>query len=143
MVCIYCGSETKVINSRLQKRSNNVWRRRNCLACSATITTHEAADLSTTLLVETKNGAIEPFLLLKLSESLLDALNERKDAYAAATELSQTIVQQLLKHPRRDAFKTIGLSTMTADVLSRFNKEAYLRYVLAHPSQAPRLKSLS
>ena len=61
MVCIYCGGETKVTNSRLQKRNNQVWRRRQCLECKGVFTTHEAVDLSSALLID-KSGAPEPFI---------------------------------------------------------------------------------
>lgn len=39
MTCPYCGSDTKVINSRPQEDS--VWRRRKCVDCKARFSTTE------------------------------------------------------------------------------------------------------
>lgn len=51
MVCIYCSGETQVINSRPQKRLNNIWRRRKCTACEGIFTTSESPDLTSSLVV--------------------------------------------------------------------------------------------
>jgi transcriptional regulator NrdR family protein len=44
MFCIYCGSLTRVVNSRYQKRDNRVWRRRECDSCKRVFTTNETID---------------------------------------------------------------------------------------------------
>src|SRR5579862_8809508 len=110
MVCVYCGSETKVTNSRLQKRNNQVWRRRQCVVCQAVFTTHESIELESALSVD-KKGRSEPFLPDLLLKELMMSLNHRKDVY-----------------------KPADISKTTAEVLKRFDKRAYLRYVSDHPS---------
>lgn len=133
MVCIYCGSETKVTNSRLQKRNNQVWRRRQCLACKAIITTHEAVDMSSTLLVE-KSGVPEPFLSDLLFSEILLALQHRKDRYTAAREVTSTVVAELLEEPDKPMFKPPQISLATARVLARLDEQAWLRFTAEHPS---------
>lgn len=133
MVCVYCGGETRVTNSRLQKRNNQVWRRRQCEACRAVFTTHEAIDLSQTLLVDS-GGSSKPFLADLLYTEVLLAMQDRKDAYIAAREVTSTVIQKLLRHPDKPQFKTPDISKTTADILKRFDKRAYLRYSAEHPS---------
>jgi transcriptional repressor NrdR len=133
MVCIYCGGETKVINSRLQKRNNQVWRRRQCLVCGAVFTTHEQIELQSSLSVicDGRNTPFEPGLLRK---ELYEALSHRKDVYAASEELLGAIVRKLLALPQKPMFKTSDISKITGGILKRFDRRAYLRYLADHPS---------
>jgi transcriptional repressor NrdR len=133
MVCIYCGHETSVTNSRLQKRNNQVWRRRQCEACKAIFTTHEAIDLTSALLVDSR-GSAQPFLPDLLFTDVLLALKDRKDTYLAAREVTSTIIQKLLKNPQKPLFLPRTISKTTAEVLKKFDKRAHLRYVSEHPS---------
>ena len=133
MVCIYCGSETKVINSRLQKRNNQVWRRRQCLNCKSVFTTHESIELESSLSVEDGRQP-EPFLADLLLKDLMAAMNHRKDVYTASREVLGTIVRKLLKMPRAPLFSPADISRTTAEVLKRFDKRAHLRYIAEHPS---------
>lgn len=133
MSCIYCGAETKVSNSRLQKRNNQVWRRRQCLKCKAVVTTHEAIDMSSALLVEAK-GQPKPFISDLLFTELLLALQDRKDCYLAAREATSTIINHLLKQPEKPLFTPAQISKTSAEVLKRLDKRAYLRYSAEHPS---------
>jgi transcriptional repressor NrdR len=133
MKCIYCGNETRVTNSRLQKRNNQVWRRRQCEACRAVFTTHESIDLSQALLVD-PGGSQEPFLPDILFTDLLQAMRDRKDKYIAAREVTFTVIQKLLKQPEKPLFPIKLISKTTADVLKSFDKRAHLRYIAEHPS---------
>ncbi len=140
MVCVYCGAKTKVSNSRLQKRNNQVWRRRECLACHAVFTTHESVELESALSVE-KNGQNRPFLPDLLLKELMLALKHRKDVYTASGELVSTVVRRLLALPQSPLFKPADISKTTAEVLKRFDHRAYLRYLADHPSlQGVRIK---
>lgn len=133
MVCIYCGGETKVTNSRLQKRNNQVWRRRQCLTCQSVFTTHEQIELQSALSV-TRNGRNEPFEPGLLLNELVVALSHRKDVYTASEELLGVIVRKLLTLPQKPLFKPSDISKVTADVLKHFDRRAYLRYLADHPS---------
>jgi len=133
MVCIYCGGETKVINSRLQKRNNQVWRRRQCHRCQSVFTTHEQIELQSALSVS-KNGITEPFIPGLLLNELVSALSHRKDVYTASEELLGAIVRKLLTLPDKPLFKTADISKTTAVILKRFDRRAYLRYLADHLS---------
>lgn len=133
MVCVYCGSETKVINSRHQIRNNQVWRRRQCLACQAVFTTHEAVELESALSVE-KNGQLKPFLPDLLLKELMLALKDRKDVYTGSREVLGTVVRRLLALPQAPVFSAKDISSVTSGVLKRFDKRSYLRYQADHPS---------
>lgn len=133
MVCVYCGGETKVTNSRLQKRNNQVWRRRECLVCQSVFTTHESIQLESALSV-TQGGRTTPFLSDLLLKELMMALKDRKDVYTASREVLGTIVRKLLTLPQKPLFKPGEISKTTAEVLKRFDKQAYLRYQADHSS---------
>jgi hypothetical protein len=104
MVCIYCGGETKVTNSRRQKRNNQVWRRRQCLACQSVFTTHESVELESALSVN-KGGRLRPFLPDLLLQDLMLSLRDRQDAYTASREVMGTIVRTLLSLPQKPVLR--------------------------------------
>jgi transcriptional repressor NrdR len=133
MVCIYCRNETVVKNSRLQKRSNQVWRRRQCMVCKSVFTTHEAVDLSQALLVES-GASTAPFLADRLFTDVLSALKDHKDKYIAAREITATSIKNLQTNSEKPLFSTKAISKTTALTLKRFDKRAWLRYVADHPS---------
>jgi transcriptional repressor NrdR len=141
MVCIYCGGETKVTNSRLQRRNNQVWRRRQCLSCQAVFTTHEAIELESALSV-IKDGQAEAFLPDLLLKELMTALQDRKDVYTASGEVLATIIRKLLALPQKPRFSPSDISKITSEVLKRFDRRAYLRYIAEHPSAQNRRLSL-
>ncbi len=132
MVCIYCGGETNVTNSRRQKRNNQVWRRRKCKACGAIFTSHETIDLSCALMVD--SGRPTPFISDMLFTEVLLALQDRKDCYLAAREVTSTVIRELLKLPTSPKIDPKQISQATSKVLRRLDKRAHLRYVAEHPS---------
>lgn len=133
MKCLYCGGETKVVNSRHQRRNNQVWRRRQCLACQAIFTTHEQIELESALSVN-KTGGLEPFMPDLLLNELMLALKHRKDVYTASREVLATVVRKLLALPQKPVFSPKDIAETTSGVLKRIDKSAYLRYVAEHPS---------
>lgn len=133
MICVYCGNKTKVTNSRLQKRSNQVWRRRQCVACGSVFTTHESVDLTQALIVDS-GASTKPFLPDLLFTDILLAVQDRKDCYVAAREITHTVIQKFLKSPQKASLSPVFISKTTAEVLKRFDKRAWLRFVSEHPS---------
>jgi transcriptional repressor NrdR len=133
MVCVHCGSETRVSNSRLQKRSNQVWRRRQCLSCQAVFTSLEGADYSSVWRVQGKAGALEPFSRDRLFMSLYRACEHRKTVLADAGGLADTITSKLAGRSNNSHItaKTIAQTAMVA--LNRFDKTAGAVYQAFHP----------
>lgn len=132
MVCIYCHGETRVTNSRPQKRSGTTWRRRQCLNCHTIFTSIEKADLSKSIVVR-KPKALEPFSRDKLLLSVYDCLKHRKTAETDASALTDTIISRSLAKivdyelERRDLIKTVRA------VLKRFDSVAEVHYTAFHP----------
>lgn len=131
MNCLYCGNDTSVVNSRAQKRSNQVWRRRACSACEAVFTTHEAIDYSTALLVQ-YTAAAEPFSADRLFSDILACMPHRSDRYTAAREATSTTIKQLISKQSTAALDPPQISDATARVLKALDKKAYLHYTANH-----------
>lgn len=130
MVCIYCGSETAVTNSRYKKRALSVWRRRACSHCKAVVTTFESYDLSTALLVKKRSGALEEFQRDKILISIARSIEHRKNTSQAASELTNSVLSQLLiKKPVSSIISTNDISHMTSIVLKRYDAVSSIKYL--------------
>lgn len=134
MVCIYCRNETKVVNSRHQKRLNRVWRRRTCLSCGSTFTTTEAVDLSGSITVRHMKH-LQPFQRDKLFMSVYDSLKHRKTALDDATGLTDTIVSKLYPLMSEAMLEKSVIIEVTAVVLQRFDPVSATHYKAFHPEQ--------
>lgn len=134
MVCIYCGHETEVYNSRERARNPSVWRRRRCSLCVAQFTTEELPDYRTSLVVKGQDHKLYPFNRDKLFLSLHSALGHRQDALTPATELTSTVIGSLLRKKRApDGLLTISvLAKQTHQTLKRFDPLAAHTYKAYH-----------
>lgn len=132
MVCIYCSSGTQVTNSRHQKRTNQVWRRRKCLGCGAIFSTTEGVNTSQALSIH-KNNGLEPFQRDQLFVSVYDSLRHRKDALNDATALTSTILSTIYPLAQNAVVERDVLATVAATVLERFDKAAATHYRAFHP----------
>jgi len=103
------------------------------LVCQSVFTTHEAIELQSALSVN-KQAVLQPFLPDLLLKELMWVLQDRKDAYTASAEVLATIVRKLLTLPQKPVFSPVDIAKTTAQVLKRFDKRAYLRFVAEHPS---------
>ncbi len=133
MVCTYCGSETKVSNSRRQKKSNQVWRRRQCRDCQAVFTTTEGVDLAQAWHV--KNGkALRPFSRDKLLISLYNSCSHRKTALSDAQGLTDTVIRKLTPYLKDGALTTGDIINVAQVALNRFDAAASVHYQAFHKS---------
>lgn len=134
MVCIYCGNETEVYNSRDRKRNPSVWRRRRCRACVAQFSTNELPDYTTSLVISGQDKTLYPFNRDKLFLSLYKSLGHRKDALASATELTQTVIGKLLRDcTAKDGVISIReLAIQTYRTLKRYDPLAANTYKAYH-----------
>lgn len=131
MVCPYCTHDSIVTNSRHQKRSNSVWRRRKCLSCGAIWTSLEAPQASTIYRV-IKDKHMQVFRPETLLISLYESLRHKKTADVDAKYVFDTIMNKLqAKHlaiiPAQAIAKTAH------DVLRRYDKPAAAVYKAQHP----------
>lgn len=132
MVCIYCKQDTRVVNSRPQKRTNRVWRRRTCTVCGTTFTSVEAIDLSGSITVKDAK-ALTPFQRDKLFMSVYDSLKHRKTALSDATGLTDTVVGKLLPLMKDAILDKSDIAGTATEVLKRFDKAAATYYQAFHP----------
>jgi transcriptional regulator NrdR family protein len=132
MVCTYCGGETQVTNSRHQKRLNQVWRRRHCLSCGATFSTHEAAVYEDSWRVLDARGHMHPFLRNKLFLSLHKSLEHRKRSVEDATGITNTVVSLLLSQADKGVLEPNSIALTAYEVLGNFDKAASTHYAAFH-----------
>lgn len=132
MVCIYCSGDTKVANSRLQKRTNRVWRRRRCLECGAVFSTEEQAVTDKSIVFKDSN-VLEPFSREKLLLSVYDTLRHRKTAVGDATALCDTIWSKAYLHITDGIILRDDLVRITAATLQRFDRAGATAYLAFHP----------
>jgi transcriptional repressor NrdR len=132
MVCIYCSGSTQVTNSRPQRRTNGIWRRRQCADCGATFTTLEQTDLNASLRVEGADSKqLSPFSRPTLYVSIYECLRHIPEPAQAADELANTVVQALL-NTKSAVLSPKTIAEKTHTVLSRFNKLAGDQYAAMH-----------
>lgn len=128
MVCIYCGGKTQVVNSRPLAKKRVTWRRRQCTECGSVVTTREQVDLAEALRVKDDSGRLEPFQRDKLFLSVYNSLSHRKTALQDATQLTDTIIEHLL---RAQANGVLDIETLTSEalpVIKRFDPVAGVSY---------------
>lgn len=133
MVCIYCGNPTQVINSRLQRRANNVWRRRTCPACDSTFTTHEKADLEASMVVRYSVTDIRPLSRDILFVSLYESCKHRAQPITDADGLTQTILEHLRPDVSNSGLTRNAIIRRSLEVLKRFDAVAATVYAAYHP----------
>lgn len=133
MVCLYCGSKLAVSNSRPQKRTNSVWRRRACPKCRAVFTSVEQIDPAASLVFQGDQKHTEPFSRDKLYISVYEACRHRKTAPEDAKHLTDTIVRQLLGAKHSAVVRRHHVVTVATGVLERFDRLAGIQYHAYHP----------
>lgn len=131
MVCTYCGGATQVVNSRLNKRTNRVWRRRRCKSCEATFSTEEAVRLE--LAWHVKDGSrSEPFSRDKLFLSLYRSCGHRKTVLGDAEGLTDTVIRKLSGRVEGGMISKDDITGAAQVALNRFDQAASVHYAAHH-----------
>jgi transcriptional repressor NrdR len=134
MVCIYCGSETDVTNSRPQKRSNSVWRRRQCKACGSIFSTAEHVDYEKSIVVQSVDGSLSPFLRDKLFASIFRSCQHRPTALQDTIGLTHTVMTKIWKLSTNGQLKATTVAMITYQTLQHFDQPAAVSYQAFHVS---------
>jgi transcriptional repressor NrdR len=129
MVCIYCADNTKVTNSRPLKADNLVWRRRQCLKCSAIFTTKELIDLEQAVRVSKKSGVLEPFYRDKLFMSIYKSVDNLEAPVKLATALTNTVLRRIIKQSSYAVISSEQINLLCAQVIKRYDAAAGVRYL--------------
>lgn len=132
MICINSSHEpTKVINSRANKKTPVVWRRRQGIWSGVTFTTYERPALAENKHIQLSDGNYETFNLGKLILSIAAAFahNEQSAQYDSLW-LAQTVEDQL-SMDQAPLTKT-AITLATHGVLKRFDELAAMQYAARH-----------
>ena len=132
MVCVHCGHKTQVINSRPQRRTNQVWRRRLCIDCGALFSTTEAADYSALWAVKQPSGSLQPFSRDKLLLSLHRSCQHRSTAVADAASLADTIITKLRAQATGGHLSPRQIAQTAQVALNRFDAASSVHYQAMH-----------
>lgn len=135
MVCPYCHGNTHVSNTRPQKRSNRLWRRRKCEKCGATFTSLEAIDVASVLRVS-HNKRPTLFDKDRLLISIYESCRHRKQAHSDASALAQTVVDTLMRQTTDGILEVDTIRIVTHQTLLHFDPVAAAVYAATHISQA-------
>lgn len=131
MVCIVCGNDTQVINSRPQKRANQIWRRRQCKVCESIFTTEESPKYEIAWLVESQ-GSLQPFSRDKLLLSLHRSLQHRRTAIEDAAGLVDTVLRKLQGQAIDGRISHRTIIQVVQVALNRFDNVASVHYRAYH-----------
>lgn len=133
MVCVYCGGQTEVVNSRLKRKDNQVWRRRHCVGCGATFSTQESVQYELVWLVQRGHGSRpEPFSRDKLFMSLYKSCEHRETALQDAQALTDTVIGKLSAHVTNGTLTSRDIAQVAQVALNRFDKAASVYYQSFH-----------
>lgn len=133
MVCIYCGGQTNVTNSRHNKKRNTVWRRRACQNCHAIFSTYEAADYEKSWVVSDDHNNLSPFVRDKLLVSLFKSCQHRPTALTDAIGLTDTVIALIAPNIVDGAISKRLVAAMSLQTLGNFDTAAATHYKAFHP----------
>jgi transcriptional repressor NrdR len=133
MVCIYCGGRTAVVNSRLQKNLNQIWRRRRCSFCDAVFSTHEAPQLAGSLMLRVTGNALQAFSRDKLFLSIYESCKHRRNAIDDASAITLTVVGRLSGFSATGEILRSELISIVLGVLNNFDPTASSVYAGLYP----------
>ena len=124
--------KTKVTNSRVHKKTAQVWRRHHCELCRHSATTYERVALFEELTIKNRRGKLQPYnlgvLLVDLHEALLRSSSE---AAQDAFWLTRSIEDDLMVLGRQ-TITTTELKAIAHAALARFNTMAGIQYAAKH-----------
>lgn len=130
MICIKCGCQnTRVTNSRHNKKSASTWRRRQCKDCSYTYTTYEEPALDQIKVISGRDST--SFSHAKLLISLAGCFEHTPVSRGEKAEaLARTIETKLINDGNQTSSQTISETSYTA--LKHFDRLASVQYAAKH-----------
>ena len=133
MHCPFCQAcDTKVIDSRLIRESNQTRRRRECPECKERFTTYESAELSLPRIIK-RDGRRAPFSEDKLRAGMLRALEKRP----VSVEEVESALARILRKAMTCSEREIGaqaIGEMVMDELRQLDQVAYVRFASVYRS---------
>ena len=124
MQCPYCGSRTRVVDSR--SAGEGIRRRRECMACGQRFTTYERVAPVRLMVVKT-DGRREEFDRDKLMDGVLIACAKRPVSTEAIDELVGGIEGRLYSRGEREVESQV-IGEMVTERLRALDDVAYVRF---------------
>ena len=125
MRCPYCGyADTKVLDSR--PAETKIRRRRECMQCAKRFTTYEIVERPL-LMVQKKDGSIEPFIRNKLMGGIFNAIKKRP---VTADQVGALVEQIETKYANemRNLVSSAELGNTVMEQLKKIDAVAYIRF---------------
>lgn len=132
MICIKCGhNSTEVTNSRHNKKTSTVWRRRRCKECKHTFTTYEDVALDQIQVVS--NIGTTSFHHAKLLISIASCFEHIP---AKRTENAEALAKTIEAKLIQSGVKTTPSAICEAvyGSLKHFDRLASVQYAAKHPT---------
>lgn len=127
MYCPFCkADDTKVIDSRLIRESNQTRRRRECLDCKERFTTYEAAELSLPRVIK-RDGRRSLFSEEKLRAGMLRALEKRPVSVEHIETAIARIFRKALTCGEREIHSS-QIGEWVMEELHQLDQVAYVRF---------------
>lgn len=129
MVCLYCHSKTKIINSRYNKELFCTWRRHKCSKCSATFTSYENIELSQSIKVIGDNGELNPFDRNRLFASIYSVLGHQSNQLQSVKIVNNAVLRHILMINSLPTITSKQIIYFTALVLKQYDASAAIKYL--------------
>ena len=127
MKCPYCScDESKVVDSRPADDGERIRRRRECLNCQKRFTTYEVVE-TIPVMVQKKDGTIQPFNREKLLNSMLHACEKRQVSFASVEKAVDEIEMSLQNSMERE-YPTTAIGELAMEKLREIDEAAYVRF---------------
>ncbi|MDO8551238.1 MAG: ATP cone domain-containing protein [bacterium] len=130
MECPYCHKPYTIVkNSRSTRGNAQIWRRRFCLNCEQTFTTHEVIDLSHLLVIK-KSGKTEMFSRMKLYSGIFHASTASRVIHREEVidKITREIEKEILSL-RKKRITSLEIADVVLKVLRRRNTPTFLRFL--------------
>ncbi|HWP59245.1 MAG TPA: transcriptional regulator NrdR [Candidatus Acidoferrales bacterium] len=133
MKCPFCHqTENRVVDSRLNRDSNMIRRRRQCLKCRRRFTTYERVEETMPLVVK-KDGRREPYDRMKVVNGLRRACEKRPVSINTIEAIADRIERAIQERGEKEiSSSVIGEAAMRE--LHDIDQVAYVRFASVYRS---------
>lgn len=127
MKCPFCNySESKVLDSRMNKEMDTIRRRRECLKCAKRFSTAEKLEQELPL-VEKRDGRRETFDPAKIMSGLRKACEKRPIAITNLEKIVSRIEYVLTERSEKE-IRSTEIGEMVMDELKKMDEVAFVRF---------------